>query len=198
MFILDKEFTRALFPPTSVLLPQFTLLPPSRLFSLLNNDQGCEWGSVFQVSNKRFQLVLDHVNFENKVQWVEWDGVAVANTVSNHASLAVGNGVSKEIVSKISFDGITWTFLDAPQPHCTGCTLHIDPDSVCTHAAAPGLVVALGNVGSRLESLSSVFVSRNAGKSWTQLAVGPSHISIGSHGNVIAFVSKTAPTHQVQ
>lgn len=190
MFVYDKEFTRAHFPPGSVLQPQFTLLPSLRVFSLLNNDQGCEFGSVFVLSNKRFQLVLEHVDYDKTVQWVEWEGGVVANTVSNYASLAVNNGVVKEVVSQISFDGLEWTQLQVLD--CSGCRLHIRTDTV--RASGSGLVVAQGNVGEKLEHSLSVFVSRDAGKTWRQLGVNALHIAVASE--VIVFVSET--TREIQ
>ena len=95
--------------------------------------------------------------------------------------------------SRISRDnGRTWQHLTAPAETCpnvygsAGCWLHVHGHSSALRASAlsgiyssrfaPGLIVALGNVGEHLNGDghdASVFISQDGGETWQTLASGP-------------------------
>ena len=56
---------------------------------------------------------------------------------------------------------------------------------VLTSAAAPGGVLASGNMGHSPQYKTSVFLSADAGLSWHQVLQGNYYYNIGDHGGVI-------------
>jgi len=126
-------------------------------------------------------------------------------------------GVSEETIrpsnltTLITFDaGAEWSTIQGPKTDNQGnpilgcyqdlaCSLHIAlllsrkyPTTrsipVLTSSAAPGVVLASGNMGHNLQYKTSVFLSADAGLSWHQVLQGNYYYNIGDHGGVIVAV----------
>ena len=59
---------------------------------------------------------------------------------------------------------------------------------VLSSASSPGIVLASGNMGRRLQYKTSVFLSADAGLSWHQVLQGNYYYNMGDHGGVIVAV----------
>jgi len=59
---------------------------------------------------------------------------------------------------------------------------------ILTSAAAPGVVLASGNMGTGLRKKTNVYLSADAGVSWHQVLQGGYYYNIGDHGGVIVAV----------
>mmetsp|Transcript_52258 Transcript_52258/g.167534 ORF Transcript_52258/g.167534 Transcript_52258/m.167534 type:complete len:883 (+) Transcript_52258:63-2711(+) len=125
------------------------------------------------------------------------DGDEPAAAAASQARLTVRTYASANL-------GVAWQPLSAPaQGHPGGpgrgcaardaCSLHLA--RWASSAAAPGIVLGVGNIGMRLAENPehhSVFVSRNAGLEWRQVLTGPHDVAILSHGD--AFIAVPAKT----
>eukprot|EP00092_Neocalanus_flemingeri_P022770 GFUD01024690.1.p1 GENE.GFUD01024690.1~~GFUD01024690.1.p1 ORF type:complete len:2176 (-),score=631.55 GFUD01024690.1:299-6826(-) len=129
----------------------------------------------------------------------------------------VAEGISEETIrpsnltTLITFDaGAEWNTIQGPKTDNQGnpilgcyqdlsCSLHLAlhlsrryPTTrsipVLTSAAAPGVVLASGNMGHSLQYKTSVFLSADAGLSWHQVLQGNYYYNIGDHGGVIVAV----------
>jgi len=115
------------------------------------------------------------------------------------------------LTTLITFDaGAEWSTIQGPKTDNQGnpilgcyqdlsCSLHIAlllsrkyPTTrsipVLTSSAAPGVVLASGNMGHNLQYKTSVFLSADAGLSWHQVLQGNYYYNIGDHGGVIVAV----------
>jgi len=129
----------------------------------------------------------------------------------------LADGISEEnirpsnLTTLITFDsGAEWNTIQGPKTDHQGnpilgcyqdlsCSLHIAlllsrkyPTTrsipVLTSSAAPGVVLASGNMGHNLQYKTSVFLSADAGLSWHQVLQGNYYYNIGDHGGVIVAV----------
>merc|ERR1719289_854562 len=115
------------------------------------------------------------------------------------------------LTTLISFNsGATWQPVQGPKTDHEGnpvlgcyqesdCSLHIAQQlsrkypatrsiPVLTSEAAPGLLLASGNMGHSLGYKTSVFLSADAGLSWHQVLKGNYYYNVGDHGGVIVAV----------
>ncbi|KAI8808517.1 hypothetical protein BJ742DRAFT_772178 [Cladochytrium replicatum] len=170
---------------------------------------GSEYGSLF-ISNENGTRSLQYTNRGSRGQ-VDFDkfqglgGIIIANQVANTLQLGK-SGVKKQLKSVVFFDeGATWYSLNVPSwdadvHKMNDCSLHLFshtnvPELLGTinlgiHSTqtAPGLFMAVGNVGSRLLDYNegNVYLTRDGGVSWNKfegtLISGPLEImSWASH-----------------
>jgi len=115
------------------------------------------------------------------------------------------------LTTVITFDaGGTWNPIKGPKSDNRGhpilgcyqdsnCSLHIAQQMsrkfpatrtipILTTQAAPGVVLATGNMGKSLKTKTNVFLSADAGLSWHQVLQGNYYYNIGDHGGVIVAV----------
>lgn len=109
--------------------------------------------------------------------------------------------------SMITFDhGNSWHTIKAPtvdndgQPiNCTKCSLHLSQKfsqlypvtrsvSIMSSKTAPGVIMATGVVGKSLKGNPSVFISRDAGQTWTQILRNYYFFNYGDHGGILVAV----------
>jgi hypothetical protein len=96
-------------------------------------------------------------------------------------------------------NGAAWSLLKAPAKDINGrsyncgehCELHLHSytsrsrvKNEISDAGAIGLLVGVGNVGEALGSYesSNVYVTRDAGVTWSEVATGPHLFEFGDHG----------------
>lgn len=149
---------------------------------------------------------MGFVDFEN-IYGV--DGVGLANVVANARDVE-GRGAGKELQSRVTFDdGSTWKRLvppgrdvDGNSIGCSpndedGCSLHLH--SVTTphnfgrifSSPAPGLVLAVGSVGSHLKPYDEcdTFLSTDAGLSWQMVSKEAHKYEFGDKGSIMVMVN---------
>jgi hypothetical protein len=129
------------------------------------------------------------VDFE-KLQNIQ--GIYIVNTVVNYEEVEtpVIFRPAKNIKSKITFDdGRTFESMEADgeELHLHSVTEQRNSGRIFS-SPAPGIVMAIGNTGEYLTSLSSssVFVSDDAGKSWIKTSLnGPHKYEFGDQGSIL-------------
>lgn len=107
----------------------------------------------------------------------------------------------------ITFDhGNTWRAIQAPtvdneglQINCTKCSLHLSQKfsqlypvtrsvSIMSSKSAPGVIMATGVIGKSLKGHPCVFISRDAGQTWTQILRNYFFFNYGDHGGILVAV----------
>ncbi|CAJ0872512.1 7336_t:CDS:10 [Entrophospora sp. SA101] len=161
------------------------------------------------------------VDFE-KVQSV--GGIFLVNVVGNYKDVNRDSFIAKQVKSMISFeDGSTWNFIKPPERdfrgdkfHCdigenknwkTGdCSLHLhsftSPHNygyVYSSAAAPGVLMGVGNVGPYLLPYDQcdTFLSYDGGLTWSIARPGAHKYEIGDSGALLVIVDDEQPTDHV-
>jgi hypothetical protein len=209
------------YPPTmkSLETSTFTILqsPTGRIFINVakSTASGREYGAllVSDSSGLFFSPSLDNINM-NSMGYVDFErlkataGVLIANRVFNANSMGTQG---KQVRTVISYDdGNTWNPIDGPEAECAEkkiaqdkCKLHLHGRSELSQEmafysvdTAPGLVMAVGNVGSTLEAYSSgdTFLSKDSGRTWKKVAKGPQRFIFADHGGIIAYVADDKDT----
>ncbi|KAJ3036248.1 vacuolar protein sorting/targeting protein PEP1 [Rhizophlyctis rosea] len=220
-----EVYKEAVFPPNlKINKNSFTVLESSTGSIFLDvgqsSLQGKEYGMLFKsnFNGTYYSKMLDFTNrnsagevdFE-KIQGI--NGIILANKVTN----AVSSG-SKAVASVMSFDdGATWTSIPAPKydggDTCDiskGCSLHfhahgstyLKPSVTSMHSAkhAPGLVIAVGNTGTKLKPYTEgdVYISRDAGRTWNMVFKDAHKWAIGDHGGVIVLADDEKETDELK
>ncbi|KAJ2557196.1 vacuolar protein sorting/targeting protein PEP1 [Coemansia sp. RSA 1933] len=173
-----------------------------------SNSNGTYYTQSLEHAHRSSSGVVD---FE-RVQGVQ--GVVIANQVSNWEKTGgIFHREAIELRSRISFnDGARWRFLVPPESDANGksyrcskdaqatgeCSLHLHSmTSSRTHGkifgepASAGVMLAVGSVGPKLLKWSEcdVFLSRDAGLSWTAVHSGTHHVQLADSGSVLVLVS---------
>ncbi|CAG8491270.1 16400_t:CDS:10 [Acaulospora colombiana] len=210
------NFNEAKFPPdVKIDKKAYTLLQSNTgsifLDAYQSFEYNAEYGSLFKSNGDGtfFSLSLENTNrngygnvdFE-KVRGM--DGIILANVVSN--TLELKKGVSKKIVTMISFDdGSTWERLKINSNLNGYLNLHGRTDirrsgGVFSKSSAVGLLIGVGNEGEYLEPYeqSKTYMSRDAGRTWTQIRSGESLYEFGDQGTILAVVDDEGPTNKLK
>ncbi|KAJ1654422.1 vacuolar protein sorting/targeting protein PEP1 [Dispira simplex] len=186
-----------------------------------NRVPGAEYGALFvpDASSADYSLVLEDSNWNRQgvvdVEVVPGvNGILLANQVTNVDALGP-KGQKKQIRTLISFtEGRTWQPIPAPatdaqgQPYrCDGeCGLHLhghtdmaDPGSLFGVPSAPGLMLAVGNVGDSLRPYEqgNTYLTQNGGRTWREIRQGESLYEIGDHGALLVIVDDERPTNRL-
>ncbi|KAI8814666.1 hypothetical protein BJ742DRAFT_184196 [Cladochytrium replicatum] len=185
-------------------------------------DSSPVWGVLFRSNGNGtlFSMALQYTNRDDK-GYVDFekmqglDGVALANVVENPADVKLGD--VKKIRSKITYDdGSNWDYINAPhsdsagKPYdCAGskCGLNLhayterqDQRDLYSSSSAPGLMVAVGNIGEYLSDYKQgdMFVTRDAGHTWTEVLKDAHMFEFGDHGGIIVMVNNEGPTDSIK
>ncbi|KAE8260254.1 hypothetical protein A4X13_0g482 [Tilletia indica] len=221
-----KDFTTPVFPPNmSPKSLAYTVLE-SRTHALFlhattHPDKKLEWGTLMKSnSNGSYYAVSQDFVNRNRLGYVDFDktqsmdGIAFLNIVSNPESAALTR--VKQLQTRVTHnDGGHWDLLDPPAHDSTGkpygcvqknCSLHLqsfterpNPALSYTSPSAPGLILAVGNVGTKLDSWqhSDTFLSRDGGFIWEEVRKGAYMWEFGDQGNIIIMASDSTPTRKV-
>ncbi|KAJ3053123.1 vacuolar protein sorting/targeting protein PEP1 [Rhizophlyctis rosea] len=176
---------------------------------LISNGNGTEYSVGLEYTN---QDTNGYVDFE-KIQGLE--GIALVNQISNYESVKYGS--SKKLVTKMSWDdGKKWSLLTPPDRDSngnsydcreSGCNLHIhsyterrDKRDQFTSSGAVGLIMGVGNVGASLGGYTDgdVFISRDAGRTWTEVAKDAHRYEFGDQGALILLINDEGPTDSIK
>ncbi|KAI8971058.1 hypothetical protein BDB01DRAFT_854995 [Pilobolus umbonatus] len=219
-------FAPASFPANFDLSPEaFTIMESANSMWIhvsTNTHRGSEYGNIFTSNSNGTYFVsslenanrneMGIVDFE-KMQGIE--GIALANIVSNPGQ--ANRGDPKKLVTKKTVDaGGQWSSLTPPSKdskgesyECRGqdCTLHLhcyserqNSRDLFSLSSAVGLMVGVGNVGTSLSSYrhGDMFLTRDAGKTWTEIAKGAHLWEFADQGGLLILVDNEQPTNVVR
>ncbi|KAI8820520.1 uncharacterized protein EV422DRAFT_74189 [Fimicolochytrium jonesii] len=215
-----KEFKAARYPPDMAIQGgEFTLLQSDKSVfldvvqgrvntqgTLLKSDQG---GETFQPILHDTHRTKGRVDYE-RMQGI--NGTILANVVTDR------NPFSQSVASRMSFDdGATWSALAAPakDSDCKadqGCNLHLYcqgnmqtpihrvASAIHSDPNAPGLMIAVGNVGKRLDEYrdGNVYLTTDAGRTWAEIHKDAHRWAVGNHGGTIVLVNDEGPTNKLE
>ncbi|KAJ3319416.1 vacuolar protein sorting/targeting protein PEP1 [Blyttiomyces sp. JEL0837] len=175
---------------------------------------GAEFGTLYHsIDNNgtNFKISLEHVNQDAKgytdfEKMLGIKGMALASQVINPKSLP--QGAKKKIRSKITFnDGESWSNLPAPKTDVNGdkykcdddeCFLNLhhftersDANDLFSSPSAIGFIIGVGNVGDHLTKYNdgNTFLTRDAGRTWTEIAKDAHLYEFGNRGGVILLAN---------
>ena len=112
-------------------------------------------------------------------------------------------------VSRENGDAMTWKKLHVPElcqnPDSDDCFLHLHDmaseqewlPELKSSPLAPGMVLGVGNVGKSLDieaDMADVFLSLDAGESWTRVLNEPHFFDFGNYGGLIVAAPSRRPT----
>lgn len=187
----------------------------------MSTSQGGEYGSIFKSNSNGtfYTLSIENVN-RNQKGFVDFEkmiginGIAMVNIVANHEQVEISG--RKKLQTRITHnDGGRWKPLSPPQKdslgksyECDGteCSLQIhgytarrDPKATYSSPSAPGLMMAVGNVGKELAKYedSDVFLTRDGGFTWEEIRKDAHMWEYGDHGSILVLVNDEEPTDHV-
>lgn len=148
------------------------------------------------------------ISFDNGASWTSLkapekdsnnnnpcDGVQVKEVVILHLISPLFNIC---IILCLSMKGFCSLHLHGPVTHDENSNGgHSTP--INSNSNAIGLVIGVGNVGNSLSDYNSgnVYISRDAGKTWTEARKEAHRWAIGDHGGIIAMVNDEAATDTI-
>lgn len=213
LYVTDdaQQWHRAEFPNYKLEEGAYTVLESTNYsiqVDVMNTRPSNPMGVLFTSNSNGtyFTKNIDHTN-RNRIGLVDFEkvqgiqGIVLVNTVENWEDVEGRDNSKKKIQSKISFDdGRTF------QPLKTGKKdLHLHSVTNLHNSGrvfsspAPGIVMGVGNTGDHLEKYKEgdLYVSDDAGVTWTQAADGPHKYEFGDQGSVLMAVSDDGPTDKI-
>ncbi|KAG0798808.1 hypothetical protein G6F22_003854 [Rhizopus arrhizus] len=187
-----------------------------------NARKGSEYGTIFN-SNSNGTYYVDSlknanrnemgiVDFE-KMQGIE--GIAIANVVTNPNQ--ANRGDHKVLSTQMTADaGGHWHPIQAPKRDSNGnsyscprdaCFLNLhcyserqNSRDLFSLSSAVGLMVGVGNVGDRLSNYrdGDMFLTRDAGKTWTEIAKGAHLWEFADQGSLLILADNEQPTNSIK
>lgn len=150
----------------------------------------------------------DHLNIDShntvdfeKVAGIQ--GIFLVNTVKNWEEIENRRETDKKIISKISFDdGRTFSPLKLKKGdkelHLHSVTNSKNSGRVFS-SPAPGLVMGVGNTGDHLKEYSegNLYVSDDAGLTWSEALEGAHKYEFGDQGSVLVAVNDKGQTNKI-
>ena len=163
-----------------------------------------------------------YVDFE---ELVGIDGVGLANYVANARQVDGGQTANAKLKSVITYDdGSSWDPIHPPEKDMHGqkfkctpstdrngkaddrCSLHLHSVSTPHNvgrvfsSTAPGYVMGVGSVGEYLEDYadSDLYISTDAGRSWSQVHHGAHKFEFGDQGNVMVVINDEEMTDEIR
>lgn len=211
LFVTDdtKKWHRAVFPAAHdshdhrVLQEAYTVLEstnysiqidvmttrPSNPMGVMftSNSNGTYFTENIEHTNRNRR---GHVDFE-KIAGIQ--GIFLVNKVDNWEEVSKKANANKHLVSEITFDdGRTFepVTADGKRIHLHSVTELSNVGRVFS-SPAPGLVMAVGNRGDYLKDYwhdGNLYVSDDAGKTWTKALDGPHKYEFGDQGSILVAV----------
>ncbi|KAL0954074.1 hypothetical protein HGRIS_005224 [Hohenbuehelia grisea] len=179
------------------------------------------WGNILKSNSNGtyFGLAIENVNRDERgyvdfEKMIGLDGIALINVVSNANEAAVSG--RKNLQSRITHnDGSTWKPLVPPARDSLGnayecdntrCALHVhgytertDPRATYSSPSVVGLIMAVGNVGTKLAGYtdSDTFLSRDGGFTWQEVHKDAHLWEFGDSGSILIMANDEEPTDHV-
>ncbi|SPQ19392.1 c90402aa-4757-4aad-9602-328fd3eb247e [Thermothielavioides terrestris] len=222
LFVTDdtKKWHRAIFPAPHdshdhrVMQEAYTVLEstnysiqidvmvtrPSNPMGVLftSNSNGTYFTENIEHTNRNHR---GHVDFE-KIAGIQ--GIFLVNKVDNWEEVSKEASTKKRLVTEITFDdGRTFESVtaDGKRIHLHSVTELSNVGRVFS-SPAPGLVMAIGNTGDYLKDYwedGNLYVSDDAGKTWSKALDGPHKYEFGDQGSILVAVrdSKEADVGEI-
>ncbi|KZT00997.1 Oligoxyloglucan reducing end-specific cellobiohydrolase [Laetiporus sulphureus 93-53] len=221
-----RKFASGLFPPN--MRPDqhaYTILESSTkavfLHVTTSELPGLYWGHILKSNSNGtyYGLSIENVN-RNEAGYVDFekmiglDGIALINVVSNPQEAIISG--RKKLQTRITHnDGGTWKRLVPPptdslnhdyECDSASCALHIhgyteryDARATYSTPSVPGLLMAVGNVGTSLAEYteSDTFLSRDAGHTWEEVHKDAHLWEFGDSGSILIMANDEEPTDHV-
>ena len=196
----------------------------------VNPNEGREYGTIIKSNSNGTSYVrtLEFVNrdldgYVDFEKMLGLEGVAMVNVVDNVRKVEE-TGEKKKLKSMITHnDGAEWALIPPPQEDalannypCVGtkdvatkkCSLHLhsytersDKSATFSSPNAPGMMLAVGNVGEYLnrkdDESTDTFITRDAGVTWTSAKKGSYMWEYGDQGSVIVIIEESKPTRKL-
>ena len=163
------------------------------LFS--SNSNGTYFTRNLEHTNRNYAGLVD---FE-KVFGIQ--GIMITNVVDNWEEVETSPLAPKKLKSKITFDdGRTWSPLTAD-----GEEIHVHSVGDMSNTGrvfsspAPGILMAIGNKGKRLQSYEDgdLYVSDDAGLTWTKAVKNAHKYEFGDRGAVLMAIEDEGTTDKI-
>lgn len=169
-------------------------LPMGALFT--SNSNGTYFSKNIEHTNRNTR---GYVDFE-KIQGIQ--GIVMVNTVNNWKEIEQGLRDEKKIETQISFDdGRTFEEMKVGKDrlHLHAITDQRNSGRVFS-SPAPGLVMGNGNTGKFLDKRAhaSLFVSDDAGLTWTEALDGSHMYEFGDQGSLLVAVADKPNTKSIR
>ena len=204
LYISDDsiKWHRAVFPEDHKLVEKaYTVLEGTRYSIQIDvmNSQGNQPMGVFLSSNSNGTYFTRNIEHTNRDSWglVDFEkvsniqGIVLVNVVDNFEEVEKKKA-DKKVKSKISFDdGRDFQALkvDKEELHLHSVTELRNSGRVFS-SPAPGLVMGVGNTGDYLKPYSdgNLYVSDNAGLTWSLALKGPHLYEFGDQGSILVAI----------
>ncbi|KAK1231898.1 vacuolar protein sorting/targeting protein PEP1 [Marasmius sp. AFHP31] len=220
------HFAPGVFPPSMrPETHAYTILESSTksLFLHMTTSDSPPFGSILKSNSNGtyFVVSLDNVNrndegFVDFEKIIGLDGIALVNVVSNADRIGIGHNkraVGKALQTRITHnDGGTWKPLKAPELdslgqkyECDDASCHLqlhgytdrrDARATFSSPSIVGLIMAVGNVGSKLLPYKQcdTFLSRDGGFTWREVRKDAHLWEFGDSGGVLVMVNDEEAT----
>ncbi|KAK3330412.1 hypothetical protein B0H66DRAFT_597950 [Apodospora peruviana] len=185
--IMEEAYTVLESTNYSIQIDVMTTRPSNPMGVLLTSNSN---GTFFTENIEHTNRNQDgHVDFE-KIAGIQ--GIFLVNTVDNWKDVEKNPNTKKKKVTEITFDdGRTFepVTADGKRIHLHSVTELSNLGRVYS-SPAPGLVMAVGNTGDYLEDYAdgSLYVSDDAGLTWTKALDGPHKYEFGDQGSVLMTI----------
>ncbi|KAK4988073.1 vacuolar protein sorting/targeting protein PEP1 [Elasticomyces elasticus] len=161
-----------------------------------SNSNGTYFTKNIEHTNRNFQ---GYVDFE-KIQNIQ--GIVMVNTVANWEKVESDWMATKMVQTRISFDdGRTWQPMRAGKKnlHLHSVTEQRNSGRISS-SPAPGIVLGVGNTGDYLKEYQEgdLYVSDDAGLTWTKALDGPHLYEFGDQGAILVAVEDNPDTREIK
>ena len=185
--LLQEAYTVLESTNYSIQIDVMTTKPSNPMGVLFtSNSNGTFFSENVEHTNRN---KMGHVDFE-KIAGIQ--GIFMVNKVNNGDEVEKKSSTPKKIVTEITFDdGRTFEDITAD-----GKRIHLHSVTELTNlgrvfsSPAPGLVMGNGNTGDYLKEYkkANLYVSDDAGKTWTKALDGPHKYEFGDQGSIIVAI----------
>ena len=204
LFISDDSvrWHRAIFPSGRIEQDAYTALEStdySVQIDVMTTRPSNPMGALFTSNSNGtyFTLNIEHTN-RNEFGRVDFEkitnvqGIFILNRVDNWEDVEKSVSTQKRIVTEITFDdgrSFEEVKADGKRLHLHSVTDRQNLGPVFS-SPAPGLVMGIGNTGDSLKPYSKgdLYVSDNAGLTWTKGQDGPHKYEFGDQGSILVAV----------
>ncbi|ESO95128.1 hypothetical protein LOTGIDRAFT_160891 [Lottia gigantea] len=205
-----NDFKKAYFPPNT--LPKHFLImnaDEDQVFVGVTNTDGVTLYLSDTTGQYYVPTLTDLLYVVRGIPWIDFHEVKSLKGIylANQRSITENSRVRIEVKTLISFDkGGMWSVIPVPVgetskcKQATDCSLHLHLDlgslaapGILSESKAPGLVLAHGNVGDKLDPNNTyVYVSRNGGVTWKNagLPSGMYRFNILDQGSILTAVKE--------